>query len=329
MDSSTRIAAGLLAAALLLGGWRDVGAQSDNWEPGRTDARPAKKLVPFPEDEERPAKTPPKAAAAATAQPAPRKSNFQPRFKSPAVRQVQHLEPTEEVPKAASDDPSGEPQKLPTGEAAATPETTDSTDTPDSAATAPQGKELPGRALVDEAFAKSKAAMTDSGYTDVIDLCRRAKGIGLSKAYDDYARRLLAWAYNRRGETRAKDGRDKEALADFEAAVEAGGTWRAIHNRGVSYAALGRVSEAMSDLNRAIELNQQYPNAYFNRAELKYKQGDYPAPWPTTPSRSSSAPPIRQFSMAAATRCTAWNGSERRCATMARLSRPIPRTWRP
>ena len=56
----------------------------------------------------------------------------------------------------------------------------------------------------------------------------------------------------------------------------AGGTWRAIHNRGVSYAALGRVSEAMSDLARAIELNPQYPNAYFNRAELKYKQGDYP-----------------------------------------------------
>jgi tetratricopeptide (TPR) repeat protein len=36
------------------------------------------------------------------------------------------------------------------------------------------------------------------------------------------------------------------------------------------------VSEAMSDLNRAIELNAQYPSAYFNRAELKYKQNDYP-----------------------------------------------------
>jgi tetratricopeptide (TPR) repeat protein len=276
MNSSTRFAAGLLATALLLGGWRDIAAQSDNWEPGRTGARSAKKLVPFPEDEVQPMKVSPKADAAKTAQPASRKSNFQPRFKAPAVHQAQHVEPVEESPKTSAPDLSGEPEKLPTSEVDAAPETASSTGASEAAVAVPPGKELPGRALVDEAFAKSKAATTDSEYTEVIDLCRRAKGIGLSKAYDDYARRLLAWAYNRRGETRAKDGRDKEALADFEAAVEAGGTWRAIHNRGVSYAALGRVTEAMSDLNRALELNSQYPNAYFNRAELKYKQGDYP-----------------------------------------------------
>lgn len=279
MNSSTQRAALLLAAALLLGALRDVAAQSGDREPARLDARPAKKLVPFPEDEEKAAKSPARTAPVKTALPAPRQSNFQPRFKPPAVRQAQHMEPVEEAPKSSSLD-TGEPQKLPTSDAAKTP---DADQASESAGPDPAGapgplpaQESPGRALVDEAFAKSKTSSSDSDYTAVIDLCRRAKGIGLSKAYDDYGRRLLGWAYNRRGETRAKEGRDKEALADFEAAVEAGGTWRAIHNRGVSYAALGRVSEAMSDLALAIELNPQYPNAYFNRAELKYKQGDYP-----------------------------------------------------
>ena len=284
MNSSTQRGALLLAAALLLGALRDVAAQSGDREPARLDARPAKKLVPFPEDEERPAQAPTKFESAKpaplkTAPPAPRQSNFQPRFKPPAVRQAQHVEPVEEAPKSSSPD-SGEPQKLPATDTAKAPDADKPAESavPDAAgdAAAAPGQELPGRALVDEAFAKSKTSSSDSDYTAVIDLCRRAKGIGLSKAYDDYSRRLLGWAYNRRGETRGKEGRDKEALADFEAAVEAGGTWRAIHNRGVSYAALGRVSEAMSDLNRAIDLNQQYPNAYFNRAELKYKQGDYP-----------------------------------------------------
>ena len=274
MNSSTRLAAVLLAAALLLGALRDVAAQSGDRAPARLDTRPAKKLVPFPEDEERAAKAPAKTAPVKTALPAPRQSNFQPRFKPPAVRQAQHVEPVEDAPKSSGPD-AGEPQTLPSTEAAAAPDADNSPDTASAPGPLP-GKELPGRALVDEAFAKSKKSSSDSEYTEVIDLCRRAKGIGLSKAYDDYGRRLLGWAYNRRGETRAKEGRDKEALADFEAAVEAGGTWRAIHNRGVSYAALGRVSEAMSDLARAIELNPQYPNAYFNRAELKYKQGDYP-----------------------------------------------------
>jgi tetratricopeptide (TPR) repeat protein len=284
MNSSTHRTALLLAAALLLGALRDVAAQSNEKEPARLEARPAKKLVPFPEDEEKAARPSAKTAPVKIAPPAPRQSNFQPRFKPPAVRQAQHSEPVEEAPKSPAPE-TGEPQKLPVADAAKAPEAdepakavepTTPPETTSAAASPPPKDELPGRALVDEAFAKSKASSSDSDYTAVIDLCRRAKGIGLSKAYDDYARRLLAWAYNRRGETRAKEARDKEALADFEASVEAGGTWRAIHNRGVSYAALGRVSEAMSDLNRAIEMNSQYPNSYFNRAELKYKQGDYP-----------------------------------------------------
>ncbi len=99
---------------------------------------------------------------------------------------------------------------------------------------------------------------------------------GLTKSYSDYSRRLLAWAYNRRGEALIQQGNEREALADFEAAVEHNAnSWRAVHNRGVSYAAAGRTAEAMTDFNRTIELNKKYPNAYFNRAELKYAQGDF------------------------------------------------------
>ena len=73
-------------------------------------------------------------------------------------------------------------------------------------------------------------------------------------------------------------GNEREALADFEAAVEHNpGSWRSIHNRGVSYAAAGRIKEALADFNRTIELNKKYPNAFFNRAELNYSQGNFAA----------------------------------------------------
>jgi tetratricopeptide (TPR) repeat protein len=133
-----------------------------------------------------------------------------------------------------------------------------------------------GRQLVDQAFAKSKTAKSDSDYTEVIDLCGRGRAAGIRQNYEDYTRRLMGWSYNRRGELRAEAGRDTEALADFEMAVESSpNSWRAIHNRGVSYAALGRLDEAMVDFERTIELNADYPNAYFNRAELRYRRGDF------------------------------------------------------
>src|SRR6185503_2628378 len=158
MNSSTHRAALLLAAALLLGALRDVAAQSGEREPERLVPRPAKKLVPFPEDEEKAAKPPAKTAPVKTAQPAPRQSNFQPRFKPPAVRQAQHTEPVEEASKSPAPD-AGEPRKLPTADDSKAPEaekpaTAEAATVPDAAGAtaAPPSQELPGRALVDEAF---------------------------------------------------------------------------------------------------------------------------------------------------------------------------------
>jgi tetratricopeptide (TPR) repeat protein len=301
-----RPAAAQLAALVASGGIAAIAADWNSSSSKRADvkrtsdnataddaAAPARtsKLVPFPED----------LVAKPTAQPA-RRSDFQPRFKPPAVRQAQHVEP---VGEAASDGPKLLPvpdeEDAPATDAKAggTAKPDDSVKPADNVKpadgdgaadelhgaerTAPLPKEADSskkgpstaRALVDEAFAKSKLSSTEKDFSEVIDLCRRAMGLGLGKQYDDYSRRLLGWAYNRRGEAIAKDGRDKEALADFEAAVEASGSWRAIHNRGVSYAALGRVGQAMADLDRAIHMNARYPNAYFNRGELKYKQGDF------------------------------------------------------
>jgi tetratricopeptide (TPR) repeat protein len=214
--------------------------------------KPGPKLVPFPEDADE---------AEAAAQPAParlappKESNFKPRFKTPAVRAAQHAEPAEATEPATADTPAG-PQLQPI------PVPADPQDSP-------------GRALVDEAFAKSKQAASDDDYTAVIDLCRRGAKAGLKKSYEDYARRLLGWTYNRRGELRERAGKGQEALADFEAAVKCNGnSWRALHNRGVSHASQGRIREALADFNRTIELNKNFSNAYFNRGELKTAQAD-------------------------------------------------------
>ena len=223
-------------------------------------AGPSKRLVPFEEDEgAAPLQLSPRSAKAPATLPPAKKSNFQPRFKTPQVRQAQHVELG--TPPQTNAQPADGPQLQPTPA---------SIDKPGAPAT-------PNQALIDEAFGKSKVAKTDADYTEVIDLCRRGINAGLKKNYQDYAHRLLSWSYNRRGEARVHAGNDKEALADFEAAVEANPrSWRAMHNRGVSYAADGRMNEALADFNHTIELNPKYANVFFNRAELKYRQGDFP-----------------------------------------------------
>jgi tetratricopeptide (TPR) repeat protein len=216
-------------------------------------AKPPAHLVPFPEDAPRA----PAAKASKLQQPP---VNFQPRFRTPAVKQAEHIEPAGDA-KATDDQPhevGSAPQALPVH--------ADTTSAPAA---------LKGREALDAAYAKSKNAASEAECTEVIDLCRQSDAATLGKQFEEYANRLMSWAYNRRGEARAREGKKAEALADFEASVAAGGTWRAIHNRGASYAAAGRDQEARIDLDRAIELNPRYPQAYLNRAELRSKQRDF------------------------------------------------------
>ncbi len=236
-------------------------------------------LVPFPEDAAE------QAAKPKPVKPAPPKSDFQPRFRAPNLKPAEPLEPVAKqdsavVPASASEPVSEEPteaiplEDAPAGESAAETEANEGPQLLPAAEPVDPGA-LAGREALNEAYTRSKVASSESDYTTIIALCERGKR-GVAKRYQDYAEQLMGWAYNRRGEARAKVGDEIQALTDFETAVRLSGAWRAIHNRGVSYAAAGRMEEALADFQRTIELNPRYPNAYYNRGELLYRQQNYP-----------------------------------------------------
>jgi len=132
-------------------------------------------------------------------------------------------------------------------------------------------------ALIRQAYKLSEKAATVEELTKVIDQCRRGlEDTQLSQAMQDYAGKLLAWTYDKRGLALDEDDHLEEAMADFEEAIRFNPSrWQAVHNRGVSYARLGKYDEAIADFDRTIELNPNYANAYFNRGELYYELGKF------------------------------------------------------
>jgi tetratricopeptide (TPR) repeat protein len=131
-------------------------------------------------------------------------------------------------------------------------------------------------ALMAQAYERSTTARDEAGYNETIEFCKEALQAGPAPKTATYARRLLAWGFNKRGETRLAAGNEGAALEDFEAAVAADKTcWRALHNRGVSYASLGRTREAVDDFSRTIELSRDFGMAYFNRGETRCELGDF------------------------------------------------------
>jgi len=141
----------------------------------------------------------------------------------------------------------------------------------------PRAQEVnPGNVLVKEAFTKSEAAKNEGDYSEIIALCEEGIKSGANKENAVYARKLCAWAYNRRGERFAELGNEQEAMKDFAAAITYDNMhWRAIHNRGVSHATLGKTTEAINDFSRALQLNRNYANTWFNRAELQSDRGEF------------------------------------------------------
>jgi len=130
------------------------------------------------------------------------------------------------------------------------------------------------QAVIDAA-AKAKAASSVDDFSQIIKLCDEiAKGNAQQR---DYAKKLQAWAYNKRGEKRAEANDEKQALKDFETASDLDPKlWKAVHNRGVSRAGLGDIQGAMADFDMVVNMNPKFANAWYNRGELKYDQGDYP-----------------------------------------------------
>jgi tetratricopeptide (TPR) repeat protein len=146
------------------------------------------------------------------------------------------------------------------------------------------------KALIRDAYLKTKTATTLADFTKVIELCEKTQADTLSPALATYVRELLAWAHNRRGEMYAEQGAsltnsgdeqeatkiDAMAMTEFATAVGLQPDyWKAIHNRGVSYALEGKFPEAIKDFTRTLELKPEYASAWFNRGELHFELGKY------------------------------------------------------
>lgn len=136
-------------------------------------------------------------------------------------------------------------------------------------------------------FDRSKRAGSVIEFNSIIEGSRTiAKDTTRSVAERDYAKKLLSWAANRRGELRSdtaaqmvRDGQgdeastlDRSATDDFLLAIQYDGTrWRAHHNLGVARALGGDTDAAIKSFGKTIELQPQFADAYFNRAELLNK----------------------------------------------------------
>jgi tetratricopeptide (TPR) repeat protein len=127
----------------------------------------------------------------------------------------------------------------------------------------------PADRLVTEAHTLSTRAQYEEDYTQVIETCRRAQASQASPATSLFAKNLIAWSLNRRGQLRAESGREKEAILDFDEAIRNDATcWRALHNRGVLLAQAGQFETAFDDFSRTIQLNPQFAKGHSNRAAL-------------------------------------------------------------
>ena len=126
-----------------------------------------------------------------------------------------------------------------------------------------------------EAFELTKTAKEDAVFTQIIDMCQRGLEQDPNEAESRYGKSLLAWAYNRRGETKANAGQEVEAMADFEESIKHDNTrWNSWHNRGVSHGLAGDYDAALADFNRVIQLKPDHAKAYYNRGEVRFKKDD-------------------------------------------------------
>ncbi|MFF4291651.1 tetratricopeptide repeat protein, partial [Streptomyces sp. NPDC001633] len=81
-----------------------------------------------------------------------------------------------------------------------------------------------------------------------------------------------AWGRCERGDALRVTGRDEEALADYDRALELDpGYAYAYASRGVSLSNLGRHEEGLADLDRALALQPDYPWALEHRAAIRQR----------------------------------------------------------
>jgi tetratricopeptide (TPR) repeat protein len=136
-------------------------------------------------------------------------------------------------------------------------------------------------------YSKTESASSTLDFSTIIDFCRNVSGDSTRNQEDrNYAKILMSWALNRRGESRSDQASllvqnqqwgeatklDAQARKDFEAAIQLDKSrWRAYFNLGVTDAIQGKNDLAIEHFSEAIRLKADYSDAYFNRGEVYFK----------------------------------------------------------
>ena len=140
-------------------------------------------------------------------------------------------------------------------------------------------------------YGKTESASTVSDYSAIFDFCRNVVGDSTRIKEDrQYARNLMSWAANRRGEARSdqagtmvreqqySQATELDALAkkDFETSIQLDPSrWRAHHNIGIIRALQGNNKAALESFEKVIALNPEFPDAYFNRGEIYFRSNEF------------------------------------------------------
>ncbi len=142
-----------------------------------------------------------------------------------------------------------------------------------------------------DVYSQTGLAVSADDYTKIARFCADViQSPQRSKADRDYAKNLLAWSLNRRGEVRGdeasqlvEEGKiaqaeklDQQAAEDFATAIQyAPNNWRTVHNYAISLAMQGKYALAIEQFSQVVSLNDQYANAFFNRGELYFETKKY------------------------------------------------------
>lgn len=140
-------------------------------------------------------------------------------------------------------------------------------------------------------YARTQSASQEDEFTQIATACSKIiPDKQRNPADKQYAAKLFAWALNRRGEVRSENAAqlvhggqldeaqqlDRLAGKDFAIAARyAPDNWRVHHNLAISQAMQGKYDDAIAEFTRVIELKADYPNAFYNRAELYFEKEQF------------------------------------------------------
>ena len=140
-------------------------------------------------------------------------------------------------------------------------------------------------------YSRTETASTISDYSSILDFCRNVSGDSTRNKDDrQYAKTLMSWAANRRGESRSDragalvreqqlaqaEEMDLLAKKDFETAIQLDPTrWRAHHNIAIIEALQQKNKAALTSFDRVIQLNPEFTDAYFNRGEIYFRTNQF------------------------------------------------------